>query len=346
MQLYQTHLTEAQRKRVDKMARFAIGQRIDYFNQEFGGEMKMAGELEISTEESPGSYEMGIEEDAFLKFMGKLFENKKSIFKNLVEDKLCENHEGVYEVVTKPLSPLRFLSLLRRLKEEISSFAFTNGFQFSFFDDLNKGKFPNLHLNFSFLLKGKNIFHSVYKNLTNFVMNRFIRELKENRFVFSQSPRSFIRFSRSKNSHSPGYLTYAHYVQKEKDQNKGSGHGIFIRDGDDDKKARCELRFADFAGIDSVKVLFVMNSIADTLDYLFKRYPEAKGADNPAEVLNKRLGKDPDMEIYPYVKEPLEKPSEKNKIPNLTEAKKRFKNSHAAKRLLGQEIHEAMSVGL
>jgi len=240
--------------------------------------------------------------------------------------------------------PISFLRIINKLKTTLKRVAAKKNVSFSFFNVGDEFGYPSFHINFSLWKNKKNIFglYQQYPRIINFIMNRLIEDIKETAFIFALGKYSLKRIDDLR--YSDKYLSFISVLQSDNRSFKNySPMALPLRDFDNPNTARVEVRrFNDNTGIQSLKVLMIVKSIADSLDQIIK-LPGVKSFDDLEEV-NSKLADKPEAQLVDNTRNNDYKLS--SIFPEGDEwesghevLRDRFKKSQRAKEIFGDELH-------
>ncbi|MDD9898063.1 MAG: hypothetical protein OXU45_03585 [Candidatus Melainabacteria bacterium] len=262
---------------IDSSAKGLLEEQVQRMN-ELGFRLELAPEIEATTENANA--------EAFVDHLNA--KNQTSYlprFKALWQEAEQEIVCGIIELIFDKTNPIDFVNAIRDFKLYAKKIARDFGTSLSFFDHNDAAVFPSMHINFSLWEGDQNLFAEApgkskkqsagLRRLACFVINRFMRDLAEAIFLFSSGSLSLDRLI-----HNGGFTKFFSWQTVSRDTKliavaKTRPNSLLIRDVDGEPQyARAEIRFSDASGLDSVKTLFIVRSITDSLDYLIRKYDE------------------------------------------------------------------------
>jgi hypothetical protein len=251
----------------------------------------------------------------------------------------------------------------RKLRHELNK-NYKNRISFFKADD-RVGSFPDIHINFSLWKDDKNIFcadgkNRIFRPFINFLANDLVENLKKGAFyVFAPSSQAFKRLTKRM----PTTPRFFGFEGNKTTFNRYHGVVLYCRTSaypNPEKQSRIEFILADYSGIDSVKVLFIINSILSSLrklkDKFFNNTQEQKVSveqlakkveDEYESCMNSGL---PIIEIFKtdrfkFLGGNRERSIYENQpFPNDADAAfEQFRDSETAKELFGNNIYTLMT---
>jgi len=323
---------------IDKLARKNIGKLLNNLSRH-NCRILMAPEIEAVVSQN-GYF---ILEKPLLPDDLQAIHESKQIFSS---DKIAKNDHQFIELVFRPLGPLDFLKVIGYLKKIFNQHQSPNNeYKYNLWPssirEINNWLSPSFHINFSLWSKCKNIFakKSGLSNITNLILNRLTDDIKETAFIFAQGRYSLLSFA----DNGKKFLSPRILGSKAVEFRKQARKSLLIRDHDKPNKARVEIRrFNDNTGIQSLKVLMIVKSIADSLDQIIK-LTGVKSFDNLEDVNSKLADKQeaqlvdntskPEYQLSSIFPQNLSGQSGREVLRN------RFKSSGRAKEIFGDELH-------
>lgn len=352
--------TQFQAQQIEYEAKKQIKEQIDRLFRVAGMRLELAPEIEFTTKHMKRNNFLA----EILKYGNKFLEPFRHFISKEIQP-YAEVYDSMLEIVFPKTDPLSFIDGVKVYKSYLKRLARILKYPLEFFANPYGKKDPGMHINFSLWEGAKNIFYDSRKPvdqvfrevsfLTSFILNRLVEDTKNAIYLFACGKNSAKRIYKNGNETSACSWTYC----KKSDENwaKRSDNSIVLRDYDKQDTARIEIRrFSDNSGLDSLKTLFILRSVTDSLDYLIRTFKD-KLVEKPkeqslAEFLELCLSKfvNPRITNFTEVISPTRDDLDyqlSNIFPSIINGsenvRQRFQESKRMKEMFGPHLHAMVS---
>lgn len=342
-------------ERIDAIAKKKIQKEMSRLYKLAGMQVQLAPEIEFVTDP-----------DQRYKFLTEILQygnNFLEPFRYLISASVkpyTEPFRGMLELIFPKTDALSFVDGVKAYKSYIKRIARACGYSLDLFQNKYTVQDPGLHVNFSLWEAGENIFYNgdrAFKRsrgpiglLTAFILNRFVEDIKDAVYLFACGKNSARRVYRNSNDTSDCFWSYC--TNDDEHHAREGFKAVVLRDYDREDTARVEIRkFSDNSGLESLKTLFILRSVTDSITYLIKAFSDDLKKKPKTmtlrEFFEKQIARTREPEI---VKRKSFNPRRSDSdyrlstiFPGRTagseQARLRFKQSRRMRQVFGKELH-------